>query len=709
MKFKIRKLIGLSLFTAVLLQSNLNAEEKTNTKSLGSVDIVSTNISENTGSYTVESMNTSTKLDLSIRNTPQSISVISTQELKDKGITSYQSLLAHITGVSLNKWDERLKTSARGFDLDFFKIDGMPSYTKYNEKDLDLSLFDRVEVVRGANGLTTGAGNPGISINLVRKRANSKEFKGEVTLKAGSWNSYGINADIASKLNEKGNIRGRLVVNYEDEESYMDTYKKENTSIYGVIDADLSDTTYLSLGASYQNLDRSGIRWGGLPAFDSNGNRIDLDRSKIVSEDWTYWNSEVKSVFANLEQKLFNDISLNVSYTRNETVNDSALLYFRGGLNTNNGSGLSYLDFESKEKKQEDNIDVNFDIPFEMNGLTQQVILGASYNKDENKGANGRYIGGYGYVNVPNFYNYNIPHQGLSNSDVPYIIKPEDIVQKGIYLASRLSLSEDFKVIAGARLSSWEYNSTDTTKESRKFDNEITPYVGLVYDLDDNHSLYASYTSIFNPQDKKDKYDKYLDPSEGKSFELGAKGEYFDGVLNTSISLFEIQQDGVAEKKGKQIKDNTKDAYIAAEGVTSKGIEFDISGQVTDKLDLSFGIANFKAEKADGKKFNTQASRTTANLFAKYEVTNKLTLGGGLQYKSKFYTDVTLPVIGEKRIQQDAYTLVNAMGSYKINKNTLFQLNIDNIFDKKYYTGIGTNSMTYGEPRKITASLKYNF
>lgn len=694
-----KRILSLSLFTAMLLQVNVLANEK-KSESLGNVDVVSTDL-QKAGSYTVESMSTSTKLDLSIRHTPQSLSVFTTAELKDMGVTSYQSLLTHVTGVSLDKWDERLKASARGFDLDYYKVDGMPTYTTHNERDIDLSTFERVEIVRGANGLTTGAGNPGISINLVRKRATSKELQGELSTKIGSWNAYSLSADVGSKLNEDGSVRGRVILKHEDEDSYMDGYEKTNNLFYGVVDADLTDTTTISLGASYQKLDRSGIRWGGLPAFDNNGNRIDLDRSKIGSQDWTKWNSEIKSVFANLDQTFSNDITLNAAYSHNQISDEMALLYFRGALNPNDGSGLSALAFEADREIREDNFDLSVNVPYEVLDLPQELVLGGSFNKSKIKKYEGRYAGGLSYTAIPNFFNFNLPLAAPSAADTPYSTKPEQTEQKAIYLANKLSLSDKLKFIAGARLSAWEYTSTNSTKATRKFDNQLTPYLGLVYDLNENHSVYTSYTSIFNPQDKQDESGKYLDPIDGKSYEVGIKGEYFEGALNASLSLFRIEQDGVAEKDGskKVSTDPTKDAYKAAEGVTSKGFEIDLAGKITDNLIMNFGIANFSAKDSKGNEFNTQASRTTANVFAKYRMKD-FSFGGGLQHKSKFYT-------GE--IVQKAYTIANAMAGYSINKNTSLQLNISNLFDKKYYEGIGTNGMTYGDPRKVTATLKYTF
>ena len=262
---------------------------------------------------------------------------------------------------------------------------------------------------------------------------------------------------------------------------------------------------------------------------------------------------------------------------------------------------------------------------------------------------------------------------------------------------------EDLKLISGVRVSSWEYNAANGVG-NREFDNEVTPYVGLIYDLDDNHSIYTSYTSIFKPQNFKDTSGNYLDPIEGKSYEAGIKGEYFDGRLNTAISIFRIEQDGVGEKiDGVFVANTTEQAYKVAKGVVSKGVEFNISGEITDNFNLDFGLANFEAEQENGTKFNTDSSRTTANLFAKYAI-DDYRFGAGLNYKSKVYTGS-----GATKITQDAFITTDLMAGYKINKNLDLQLNINNVFDEKYYEGIGVNSMVYGDPRNFTLGMKYTF
>ncbi|BFU77076.1 TonB-dependent siderophore receptor [Arcobacter sp. 15-2] len=694
---KKNKVIGLSLYAILALQVAAFGES---VNALESVDVISSD--EKKESYTVESMSTSTKLNLSIKDTPQSVSVFTRQKLDDLGINSYSDMLANVTGVTLDRWDERLHSSARGFVIDYYKIDGMPTYNAYNDRDLDLSMYERVEIVKGANGLTTGAGNPGMSINLVRKKANSKDLKGTLKLEAGSWDSYGATVDIGSSLNKNETIRGRVVLKHKNSNSFMDKYNSENNLFYGVIDADLSDNTNVSVGVSYQEINKNGIRWGGLPAYHTDGTFTNFDRSKTVSEDWTYWDTEIISVFTDLKHNFANGVSLNTNYSYNEISKDTALLYFTGAVDKATGAGTSSMDWEASEEKKEHDFDINVNIPFELGGLEQEIIIGTTYNLSKQTKYDARYPNGY-YDSVANFYNYNISLPSNSNTDVPYVVEPEQIEQKAIYLAGKFQVTDEVKVIAGTRLSSYKYTSDDNSKDTRKFSEEITPYLGFVYDLNKEHSLYTSYTSIFKPQDNKDANGDYLDPIKGDSLEAGIKGEYLDETLNASLSLFRTKQDNIGQDTGRKTLNN-ETIYEATAGVISKGIEIDISGKITDNFSIDFGVANFSAKDKDDEKYNTKASRTTANIFAKYKFKD-FVFGAGLNYKSKYYVEVA----GKETITQEAFYLVNAMTSYDINNNLKVQLNIHNLMDKKYYEGIGSNSMVYGSPRNFTATLKYSF
>jgi outer membrane receptor for ferric coprogen and ferric-rhodotorulic acid len=703
-----RKIIPLSLFVSMVLTTQLFAADKT---VLEEVKISENNdyyiengTTEGVDSYTTKSMNTSTKLNLSPRETPQSVMVFTRQKLDDQNISSYQELLAKTPGVTLNKWDERVYPTARGFSIDYNLYDGMPTYeiADYGASDTDLIIYDRVEIVKGANGLMTGAGNPALGLNYIRKHANSREFTGTVDLSAGSWNDYRSSVDIQTPLNNDGSIRARVVAKHQDNESYMDNYEKSTNVLYGVVDMDLTDTTYLSVGASVEDINRSGVRWGGLPAFYSDGTRTNFDRSKTVSDDWTYWNNTTTTYYADLKQYINNDITLNLSYSNRKIDSETSLLYYYGTVDktTKDANGLMYA-YESEAQEQEDNINLYASIPFKLGELNHEIVTGVGYNRFDFKENN---FGGTGYISASEFNFDNIAFDKPSMSATTSTLSlPSKTIQKGVYIAGKISLMDDLKLITGARLSSWEYEANNGDG-NREFNNEITPYVGLIYDIDENHSVYTSYTSIFKPQNLKDSDDNYLDPIQGNNYEVGIKGEYFEGDLNTSLAIFRIEQDGVGEKTG-EVNSNLESIYEAKDGVVSKGFELGISGNVTDNLSLDFGLANFEAKTADGEKFNTDSSRTTANVFAKYTL-NDYRFGSGVNYKSKQYIESNL---FDETITQDGYITVDLMAGYKVNKNLDLQLNVNNIFDKEYYEGIGDSSMVYGDPRNATISMKYTF
>jgi len=375
--------------------------------------------------------------------------------------------------------------------------------------------------------------------------------------------------------------------------------------------------------------------------------------------------------------------------------------YFSGLVDKETGIGIGDITTGLwKKKDEENNLDLYTSIPFELKKLDHEIITGISYNKSDTKE--------YDFVtdNVSSSIinpTINFNHINIVNPYLQLNTSPADkIVQKAYYIASRFSLMEYLKLIAGTRVSSWEYES-DNGNSNRKFGNEVIPYVGLIYDIDNNHSIYASYTTIFKPQSSRDADDKFLDPINGKNYESGIKGEYLDGHLNTYLSVFRIEQDGVGESTG-QINSNGNDISVAKKGVTSKGFEIGASGKITDDFNLDFGLANFEAKDANGEKFTTTNSRTTANVWAKYTI-DDYRFGVGLNYKSKFYSGS-----GTTQITQDAFITTDLMAGYKVNKSLDFQLNVNNLFDQTYYEGLSdANNLLYGAPRSFTVGMKYSF
>ncbi|WP_227555656.1 TonB-dependent siderophore receptor [Acinetobacter courvalinii] len=717
------KLHPLTFSIALAIPSIVFAEPVNETTTLATIKVQAQQqnpaITEGSESYTAKSTSTATKLNLSLRDTPQSVKVFTREYLDDRNINSFQALTNNITGVSTSRTDERQSVFARGFQVDYYLIDGMPSTTNLGTGDLDLDIYDRIEVVKGSSGLMTGAGNPAMALNMVRKHANAKELTGNLSTSLGSWNQWSSTADVSAPLNADGSLRGRVFVKHSDEKSFMDFYEKERNVFYGAVDYDLSDKTSMSLGATYQELNRDGIRWGGTPAFYNDGTRTNFSRSLTVTAPWTHWDVNTTAVFANLKQNLFNDVNFNIAYTFRKEDTDSLLLYTGGKVDkATNTSPLKNADgktdnvsvYGAEATNEENNIDVFINAPFEVFNRPQEIIIGGSWNKNEKTkdifgGSNAKseiekYLGGP--------LDYNNMAQALLR---PVILDGKNALnettQTAAYVAGKFQILDPLKIIAGARLSNWEYKSENGVG-NREFNNEFTPYIGAIYDFARDHSVYASYTEIFKPQNRKDVNDQYLDPSYGKNYEIGVKSEWFDGRLNTALSIFQIEQANFAEAiPGEFVIRNgvrtNEQAYRGVDGVESKGFEFEAEGEINDNWGVNFGIANFEAKDAKGVKVNTTNSRTTSNLFLKYKL-DQWSAGLGLNYKSKYYTGT-----GSTRIEQDAYVLASAMLGYQVDKNIKLQLNVDNLFDEKYYDGIGANTMNWAAPRSATVSVRYNF
>ncbi|MCJ8160284.1 TonB-dependent siderophore receptor [Acinetobacter zhairhuonensis] len=671
-----------------------------------------TAVTEDTGSYTTGRSNTATKLNLSLRDTPQAVKVYTREYLDDRNIESFQDLMRNVTGVTATRTDERQSYYARGFQIDYYLIDGLPTTMSLAEGDFDLGIFDRVEVVKGANGLMTGAGNPAMGLNFIRKHANATELTGNIEASAGSWNNFSSSADLSGALNEDGSLRGRMLVKHSQEDSFMDFYAKERNVLYGALDYDLSDSTSMSLAATYQQLQRDGIRWGGLPAFYNDGTQTQFDRSLTVSSDWTYWDVNTTAVFASIKQKLYQDIHLNVAYTYRRDDKETALLYVAGKVDKATNKSLGAVSvYSSDVRNDENNVDVYVNAPFTIAGREQEIVLGGSWNKVEivkNKYGTIQGKDGDLMINTPNQLDFsNMNTQLLTPITNPKSLALNETTQQGVYISGKFQILDPLKIVAGARLSDWQFKASDS-KGDREFEHEFTPYFGVIYDFAQDHSWYASYSDMFKPQNRRDAEGNYLDPIIGKNYETGIKSEFFSGRLNTALSAFRIEQTNFAEEiPGGKVHVNgvelSEKAYRGVDGVVSKGVEFELDGEINDHWGVNFGIANFEAKDAEGNKVTTTSARTTSNLFVKYKL-DQWSAGAGLNYRSKTYTGT-----GSDRIEQDEVWLTSLMLGYQVDPNIKLQLNVENIFDEVYYDGIGANSMNYGTPRNAVMSVHYRF
>lgn len=676
-------------------------------------------VTEGTGAYTTGAARTATPLSMSLRETPQSVSVVTQQRMEDQDMQTILDVVNNTTGVSVNRYEtDRAQFNARGFEINSLMIDGVPTIWEQpwssGEMFSSLAMYDRVEVVRGANGLMAGAGDPSASLNLVRKRASSRVLTGSVEVSAGSWDTYGTLGDLSLALNEAGTVRARLVGEYNEGNSWIDLKSKERETFYGTMDIDLTPDTTLWFGLSRQENNSDSPMWGGLPTWYADGSRTNWSRSTTTSAEWSKWDSTYETYFANLDHFFANNWQVNLSYNRGERNSDSYLLYLSGNPGRDGSAPMSSFPGSYKTETVQDDYSIRFSGPFGLFGREHEAAFGYIYSKQDFD-ADTR-IAQTGFQGVANFDVYDgdfaAPVWG-SLTDYGY----GEVTQKGLYGVTRLNVTDALKLIIGTRDSNYEKTSDDiySAESHVEVNHELTPYAGIVYDLTDNLSAYASYTEIFLPQSERDISGQQLEPIVGESYETGVKAEFFEGRLNASAAVFQIKQDNLAQSTGIQVPGGMAGefAYEATEGATSKGFELEVSGEVAEGWNVAAGYTQFKVRDADGEDVNTRYPTKLLRTFTTYRLPgefNKLTIGGGVNWQDSVHTFANNPAGNREKIEQEAFALVNLMARYDVTENLTAQLNVDNLTDKKYFDMFEAyGALTYGAPRSLTASAKYRF
>ena len=250
--------------------------------------------------------NGATNLDLDIKDTPQSISLVTREQMEQFGATSVNYTLRLATGVQVDEWEtNRTSYSARGFDILNTQIDGvgMPNSWGIATGAMDTFGYEKVEVIRGANGLLTGVGNAAGTINYVRKRPTN-EAQGMLGLSYGSWNTLRAEADYSTPFTADGTWAGRVAAAHEDGESWLQDNENSRDYLYGVVDGQVGENGTLAFGYSYQRARSDGIMWGALVFMNSDGTQNEWPRDATTTQDWTYWNTTEQTAFVEYTHQL---------------------------------------------------------------------------------------------------------------------------------------------------------------------------------------------------------------------------------------------------------------------------------------------------------------------------------------------------------------------------------------------------------------------
>ncbi len=650
------------------------------------------------------------KVPLKPRELPQSASVIDHERLEQQNLFSLDEAMQQATGVTVQPF--QLLTTAyyvRGFKVDSFELDGVPALLGNTASSpQDMAIYERVEILRGSNGLLHGTGNPAATVNLVRKRPQ-REFAASTTLSAGRWDRYRAEVDVGGPLSASGNVRGRAVAAYEDRDYFYDVADQGTRLLYGVTEFDLSPDTLLTVGAQYQHID-SITNMAGVP-MAKDGSNLGLSRDTYLDVDWDRFKWDTYRAFGSLEQQLGGGWKGKVSAEYQEA--DSRLRYAGsfGAIDPQTGDGGQLMGAAYKFKSIQRSLDANLNGPVRLFGLTHELLGGVTYAQGETRQDTARFLN---LPNTPvNVYRWD-PH-GVPRPQIGQYTSPgtTTTTQKGLYALGRIKLAEPLTLVVGGRESWWDQDTPATRfKPGRQF----TPYGGLIWDFARDWSWYVSYAEVYQPQaDRQTWNSEPLSPVEGKTYETGIKGELADGRLNLSLAAFRIDLENNPQEDPDHPGPPNNPFYISGGKVRSQGFELEGTGYLTPYWSLSAGYTYTSTEylkdsqNDSGTRYSTFTPRHLLRLWSNYDLPwqdRRWSVGGGLQAQSDYSVDYR-----GVSMRQGGYALINMRLGYKIDEHWTAAVNVNNLFDRTYYQSLSNPNWNnrYGEPRSFNVSLRGAF
>ncbi len=650
-----------------------------------------------------------TGLSLDIKDTPQSISVVGRDLMDDFGTNSLNDALRLATGINVEEWEtNRTNYTARGFEIKNTQIDGvgMPNNWGIVTGAMDSAGYEKLEVIRGANGLLTGVGNASGTINYVRKRPTNTA-QGSVTLTGGSFDTKRVEIDYSTPFTEDAEWAGRVVAVTESKDSYLRGLHNERQYFYGVIDGQLTENSTLTAGYSHQNADTDGNMWGALVLSYGDKTQAEFDRSVSTTQDWTYWDTDTATAFVEYTYHLADNWKAKLTYNYRESANDDQLFYvYSGATGIDKETGLGLYGWPGKYIDREDAhlLDGIITGGFELFGLQQELVLGVSaaqsdlrmdyFPVDFTEPA---------YGALPAF-----PYAGNAIPEPVWGPKTltEDSSQKldRVYGAMRLSASENLTTVLGFNYARYQRDGISSGTSFDQTEEKFSPYAGITYDFNNHFVGYVSYSDIYQPQDYTDINKKYLNPAKGVNYEVGLKADWLDKRVLTTLAWFTAEQENLGTYAG-----TTSDSrsYYEGKDVNSEGIEAEVTGNIGELASVVLGLTTLELEDQQGADTYPWVPRKTANLALSTKLPQNTDIAFGVSAKWQSDTsrlDDTVNLV----LRQNSYATLNVFASWDITEHAQVKVNLNNITDEKYLTSL-YNLGYYSAPRTLSGSLKVSF
>jgi len=642
-----------------------------------------------------------TKTDTALRDIPQSISVIPATVLKDLGSHNIERALEFAGGVSKQNNFGGLtlyEYSIRGFTTSEFYQDGFSANRGYPSTP-DTANIERIEVLKGPAASLYGRGDPGGTVNIVTKKPQAEAFT-TVQTSAGSWDRYRTAVDINTPLDSEGRVLSRVNLAVEDNHSFRDHVQSKRVFVAPSFSWQLDPDTRLLVESEFvrhsSTFDRGLVapnnRWGGMSRstflgepndgdIDNHNNRLQATLEHHLNDAW-----KLRLASHYKQGSLWGEAS------ENRALNADGHTINRRYRQRSMGWHDSITQLELRGL-------------FEIGSWQHEVLIGTEYEDYRKKERVTAIAGSYPIDIYKPVYGQPKPNGLRSGSDFFTQVKSQ-----ALNLQDQIIFTDRLRGVVGMRLEHVEQSSQDYTRngaKSQKTHDVMTQRAGLLYQLTPQVGLFANASTSFKPQSELDAAGNFLKPEEGIGYEVGIKSELFDDRLSATLAAFHI------EKENTLATDPATDIKRAIGKARSQGLDLQVTGQLTDAVRVIGALAYIDAEVTKGDKEIPTGSRIlgvakrSGSLLGVYEFQDGALRGSDLGAAFTYVGDRS----GEagKSFELPAYHTVDLLAHYKASDNLTVGLNLNNLFDEKYYERSYSNYwVTPAEPRNFTVSLTLN-
>jgi outer membrane receptor for ferric coprogen and ferric-rhodotorulic acid len=670
---------------------------------------------------------TSTKLPLSVRETPQSISIITRESLDARQVVTLGQALELSAGVTQFSGNGPFagqpsfgfnQTTIRGIHIDDiydFREDGFVNGSYFSIPDL--AIYDRLEVVKGPSSMLFGRGSPGGLVNRVRKKPLA-EARTEVGIDVGSYANYRVDLDTTGPLSDA--VQARLVAAFEDSESFVRGPQTQRSVLAPSVGVDISPRTRLLIQGFYQGEDI--VANTGFPLRgDGTGSGFeapDIDRRQyngVVTQNPYTW--RIRSAGVELDQEIGDRwlAALRFNNTGIDTpIRTDGYVYSYGGLPPDGSASMLANDFQLEREVWSGELQVTGKLP--LFGREAVVGFGADWNDNQYSRR-----GAYAYADqYANLYDGFFPTPD-PDTMTPGFATDTTPVSRGVYAQARLPMTDRLAILLGARYDDVKFSLVPYHQildgEPERVHGAVsdtTGRVGLTYDLTAQATVYGLYSQSFSPElFSTDRSGNLLEPETGESFEVGVKTEWLDGKFGLSAAVYRIDREHIATSVPDDPTDDVPPYSIASGLQRSDGFEVEINGRPLPGLNLSFAYNDVDSEYEDPNDplFGSKPGGTPdwqLGVFSTYEIQTGVLEGLGfgatvfaIDDRGIGYLPATIP--GYHRTDLHAF--------YHGFENTEISLVIRNVTDERYIEGADRPGAIaqFGSPTAAMLTVRRSF